>query len=122
MYTGLYAAVSGGMAQEQRLAILTNNLANAETVGYKADRPIFRVSPLPVVIGPVQVPGALHVVTTAVSPLLGQDSPQHRLTTVYTDFSQGPIRETGNPLDLALAFLSSKAPVGPFTPVRGALP
>ena len=42
MYTGLYAAVSGSLAHEKRLAILTNNLANANTVGFKADRPVFQ--------------------------------------------------------------------------------
>ena len=52
MYTGLYAAVSGSLAHEKRLAILTNNLANANTVGFKADRPVFQIEPLPDVAGP----------------------------------------------------------------------
>jgi flagellar basal body rod protein FlgG len=34
MYTGLYAAVSGSLAHEKRLAVLTNNLANATTAGF----------------------------------------------------------------------------------------
>ena len=55
MYTGLYAAVSGSLAHEKRLAILTNNLANTNTVGFKADRPVFQVEPLPNVVGPLAV-------------------------------------------------------------------
>jgi flagellar basal body rod protein FlgG len=37
----LYSAVSGGMAQEKQLAALTNNLANATTVGFKGDKSVF---------------------------------------------------------------------------------
>src|SRR4029453_17060352 len=55
MYTGLYAAVSGSLAHEKRLAILTNNLANANTVGFKADWPVFQVEPLPNVVRPLAV-------------------------------------------------------------------
>ena len=61
MYTGLYAAVSGSLAQEQRLAILTNNLANTNTAGFKADRPVFQVAPLPNVVGPLAASEAAPV-------------------------------------------------------------
>ena len=57
MYTGLYAAVSGSLAHEKRLAILTNNLANTNTVGFKADQPVFQVGPLPHVVRPLVEPG-----------------------------------------------------------------
>ncbi|RMF90850.1 MAG: flagellar hook-basal body protein [Nitrospinota bacterium] len=110
MYNGIYAALSGSVVQEQRLAILTNNLANIGTAGFKADKPIFQLFPLPVVVGPVpslQAGGTVsplppQPVVTSLDRLLGRDSPQNRLLTVQTDFSQGPIRQTGNPLDLAL--------------------
>ena len=102
MYTGLYAAVSGSMAQEKRLAVLTNNLVNASTAGFKTDTPVFQVSPLPVIIGPVALPGSAHSVVASLDPLQGRHSTQQQLFTVQTDFSQGSIRHTGNPLDLAL--------------------
>jgi flagellar basal-body rod protein FlgG len=102
MYTGLYAAVSGSLAQEKRLAILNNNLANATTVGFKADQAVFRVAELPLVVGTVTPEGFPTAVVASLDPLEGQHSPQQQLVETHTDFSQGPIRETGNPLDVAL--------------------
>jgi len=102
MYTGLYAAASGSMAQEKRLTILTNNLVNATTAGFKTDTPVFQVAPLPVLIGPVALPGNIHPVVASLDPLQGRQSAQNQLFTVQTDFSQGIVRPTGNSLDLAL--------------------
>jgi flagellar basal-body rod protein FlgF len=102
MYTGLYTAVSGGMANEKRLAALTNNLANATTAGFKADHSIFHGILQPMVIGPVPLSETAAAVMTAVDPLRLQYAEHHPQVTTYTDFSQGALRETGNPFDLAL--------------------
>jgi flagellar basal-body rod protein FlgG len=114
MYTGLYAAVSGSLAHEKRLAILTNNLANANTAGFKADRPIFQVDPLPVVVGPVTAPDGTTVAAT-LDRFQGRDSAQTQLSAVHTDFTPGDLRDTGNPLDLALegrGFFAVQTPDG----------
>jgi len=102
MYTGLYAAVSGSLAHEMRLAILTNNLANANTAGFKADRPVFQVEPLPDVVGPLAASEAAPAVMTSLNRFHGRDSAQTQLSAVHTDFTQGALRTTGNPLDVAL--------------------
>ena len=34
----IYTAASGALVQEARLEILSNNLANINTIGYKEDR------------------------------------------------------------------------------------
>jgi flagellar basal-body rod protein FlgF len=102
MYTGLYAAVSGSLAHEKRLAILTNNLANANTVGFKADRPVFQVEQPPAVVGPLAASEASPTVMTSLDRLQGRDSVQTQLSAVHTDFTQGDLRTTGNPLDVAL--------------------
>lgn len=115
MYTGLYAAVSGSLAQEKRLAVLNNNLANTTTVGFKSDKALFHVAELPTLVGEVTPPGYVGAVVTSVDPYLGQHSPQQQLVATHTDFSQGPIRETGNPLDVALegqGFFVVEAPDG----------
>ena len=114
MYTGLYAVVSGSLAQEKRLALLNNNLANVTTVGFKTEKPIFHTFELPVVVGEVEPSDSPGTVVTSLDPLLGQHSVQQIITT-YTDFSQGPIRETGNPLDIALegqGFFVAETPEG----------
>jgi flagellar basal-body rod protein FlgG len=102
MYTGLYTAVSGGMANEKRLAVLTNNLANATTAGFKADHSLFHGILQPMVMGPVPLSETSAAVLTTVDPLRWQYAEQHPQVTTYTDFSQGTLRETGNPFDLAL--------------------
>ena len=102
MYTGLYAAVSGSLAHEKRLAILTNNLANTNTVGFKADRPVFQVELLPHVVRPLVVSEASPAVLTPLDRFQGRESVQTRLSAMHTNFTQGDLRTTGNPLDVAL--------------------
>lgn len=78
----LYIGMSGAretMLQQQNT---TNNLANANTVGFKRDLQAFK--PIP-----IQGPGYASRVYT-------QDAG------IGTDFSQGPMIATGNPLDVAI--------------------
>lgn len=101
---GIYVAASGFLAQQKRLEIIANNLANANTAGYKGDISVFRISrPSSVESGPgrggsVSFPSAVAV-------------PQ-----MATDFSQGPLTRTGNPLHVALVgkgFFEVQTPQGP---------
>ena len=41
MGSNLYIAASGAAARLQQLEIVANNLANAESIGFKADRAVF---------------------------------------------------------------------------------
>jgi flagellar basal-body rod protein FlgG len=102
MYTGLYSAVSGSMAQEKQLAALTNNLANATTVGFKGDKSVFSGVLQPLVVGPVQLADTTAPPVWSMDPLRLQYAEYHPQVTLQTDFSQGTLRETGNRLDLAL--------------------
>ena len=45
MFKGLYTVTSGMLAQQRRTEILTNNMANANTPGYKADMSTVRSFP-----------------------------------------------------------------------------
>ena len=45
MSGAIYQAASGALLQQMRLEVLSNNLANINTAGYKADRSSFRLSP-----------------------------------------------------------------------------
>jgi flagellar basal-body rod protein FlgG len=42
MNRGIYPILSGAIAQEQRLQVVANNVANAQTNGYKRDEPLFQ--------------------------------------------------------------------------------
>jgi len=82
----LYTAGSGMVAQQLKLDILANNLANAETPGFKADS--LSIDP--------SGQGA------AVAPGKGSDTERVQAGRIALDSSEGPIRPTGNPLDFAL--------------------
>lgn len=89
MNSGMYAAVSGNLAAMRRLDIISNNLANVNTAGFKKDKMSFE-GLLAGAVNPPAVPQG-----TTADPILQKEN-------VYIDYSSGPISQTGNPLDLAL--------------------
>ena len=91
MNRGLYTATSGGIAALARLDSVAQNLANVGTAGYKAERLVFRVRPLT-----ESVPGATD-------PIVNRTAAQVAQVATVRDFTQGPIRLSGNPLDVAIA-------------------
>ncbi len=91
MTRGIYTIASGGVAALARLDAASQNLANAGTAGYKAERAAFVLEPLSG--GP----------RAGVDPILGQTGAQVQQLGTMRDFSQGPIRMTGNPLDVAVS-------------------
>lgn len=106
MNAGIYSAVSGSISALARLDAITNNLANASTPGFKAERLVQSAAQVGT------VPSA-----TAVSTPITRG-------TLETDFSQGPIEQTGNPLDVALSgpgFLVVDGPHGERLTRRGSL-
>jgi flagellar basal body rod protein FlgG len=86
MDVGIHSAVSGGLAAQMRLDAIANNLANASTPGFKAERFVQAATP-------ADTPGTSEMAVP--TPLTGGY--------FETDLSQGPIHETGNPLDVAIA-------------------
>jgi flagellar basal-body rod protein FlgF len=107
MNFGLYAAYLGMRSRQQQLDLLANNIANASTSGFKADRLLYRS-----VAAPKQDPGTT---TLSAAGTLGAATDQNQqltplrnaievgvVTAQTTDFSAGSIRETGRSLDIAL--------------------
>ncbi|GAE31318.1 flagellar hook-basal body protein [Halalkalibacter hemicellulosilyticus] len=97
MLRGLYGAAAGMVAQQNRQEMLSNNLANANTPGFKADQASLRSFPNML----------LHAVDTQAMP--GRRSyPIGELTTgVYLqermpNFKQGDLVESRNATDIAL--------------------
>src|SRR4051812_26352323 len=86
MLEGLYSAAAGMVAQQQRIDTVANDLANVNTNGYKKSRVAFRDL--------LYVPDASGNVRSGAGAAA---------TTIGRGFSQGALRETGNPLDLAIA-------------------
>ena len=97
MLRGLYTAWSGLVNEQNRMDIMTNNLANASTVGYKKEGSTSQSfdDVLTVKIKDASV-GLSNVQRTGIR------NPGVKIGENYTDYSQGSFRETGNTYDMAL--------------------
>lgn len=93
MIYGLYHSAAGMMTNEYRQSVIANNLANADTVGFKRDVPVFAERATAAAAGERSNP---------TSGLLEALSGGLWLGPTYTDFSEGSLVRTGNPLDVAL--------------------
>lgn len=89
MNSGIYSALSGNLAAMNRLDVISNNLANINTPGYKKDKMSFEG----LLAGSVNPPAVPQGMTA--DPVLQRGN-------VYIDYSAGPTSQSGNPLDLAL--------------------
>lgn len=98
MVRGLYTAWTGMVNEQKRLDVLSNNMANADTVGYKKqgttsqsfdDELTIRIHDNNVYLADHKTVGNMN---------LGV-----KIGETYHDFSQGSLRETGNTYDLALS-------------------
>ncbi len=99
MENSMYSALFGALTQQHRMDIISNNLANVNTTGYKKDQSAFK---------DVFVRYASDYADpnrTLQDRLSWPDSKimsQTRLTGDYIDFQQGGMEKTGNPLDMAI--------------------
>ncbi len=106
MSSGIYSALSGAVAQMQRLDVISNNLANIDTVGFKQDRLRFES-----LLKGAVVNGGRGIDLVRVA----DSSP---------DLSQGTLRSTGNPLDVAIdgeGYLRVEGPQGVLYTRQGSL-
>jgi len=93
MSGSIYMAATGALAYEKRLQILSNNLANVNTVGFKKDRGRFRAFELSEAVIDKKLPASWD---QSQAPALWMQFSS------YTDFSSGEKKKTGNPFDLAI--------------------
>ncbi len=94
MSHGIQIAASGMMTALYRQDVHSNNLANINTIGFKADVPTSR--PRPDVIAE---DGVSYLPSDALLRKLGGGT---ALNPTRIDFSQGSLRPTGNDLDIAI--------------------
>ena len=96
MDRGIYAATSAGLFQLRKLEIVNNNLANINTPGFKRE----------VLTGEEQTfDQTLASLTARSDPYAKGDHERTSGVTnisAFTDFTAGPIKNTENPLDVAL--------------------
>jgi flagellar basal-body rod protein FlgF len=96
-------AASGMRSRIESLDLLANNISNASTSGYKSDKEFYGLYK------------SAEAETEATLPNIERN---------WIDFSQGLVRDTGGPLDVALSgrgFLTADSPAGPLYTRNGAL-
>jgi flagellar basal-body rod protein FlgF len=103
MERGLYIAASGMLAELIRQDQIANDLANASTPGYKPDRSAQGSF------------GDLLLANSASGAVVGPIGLGAQIQETVTDMTQGGLRQTDEPLDVALegeGFLAVLAPEG----------
>ena len=97
----MYIAVSGAVAQERRIEVIANNLANINTPGYKKDYSVFQS---------VLAEHQLSSLSTTSGSLFSQNNNNTGffenafvdLVSIRTDFSPGVMEVTGNKTDCSI--------------------
>ncbi|KAB2336538.1 flagellar hook-basal body protein [Cytobacillus depressus] len=121
MFRGFYTVASGMAAQQRRTEMLTNNMANANTPGFKADQSTLRAFPemllqrfdqqnIPTENG-LKLPFNKKIGTLNTGVYLQEAIP---------NFIQGDLKETGLQTDLALLNVSMPANGSVYFTVAGA--
>ncbi len=100
---GIYTALSGAMAQSLQMDTIANNIANVNTPGFKRDAQVFNEylsanekeqtgMPVP------RIPASIE----SFYDMQGGDKSFVDAKGTFTDHSQGTLKHTGNPLDIAI--------------------
>lgn len=113
MLEGLYIASSAGVKQQRKLDVISNNMANLNTPGFKRDDLVFKE-----LIPPFAAPQSMEANRNTLLPsgLSNQGVSYVEVNGQVTDFHQGALVSTGNPFDLAMegdGFFVVETPDGP---------
>lgn len=93
MYYGLYLSAAGAHAQSQKIEVLSNNLANVNTVGFKRELALLAARDSEAIERGLVARG-----TQAIEDIGGGT----RFWATFTDFSPGTLQRTEIPTDLAI--------------------
>ncbi|HWC98009.1 MAG TPA: flagellar basal-body rod protein FlgG [Candidatus Sulfopaludibacter sp.] len=116
MIRALYSAASGMRAQEVNVDNIANNLANANTVGFKSRRAQFQDLMYQSLLQPGAAAGQQTVIPAGLQLGLGTRSSSNEIL-----FTQGAFSETDNPLDMVIqgkGFFQVRQPNGELAYTR----
>ena len=115
MSSSLLAGVSGLTAAQQMLNVVGNNLANLNTSGFKAQSPLFSD-----LLYQTLSPASATSNGSGTNPI--QVGFGTMTSSIETNFTQGALTTTGNPLDAALQgqgfFVANNGTQNVYTPRR----
>jgi flagellar basal-body rod protein FlgF len=111
LFRGLYTATSGMMANNRNQQILTNNLSNANTPGFKQDQTVLRAFPAQLIkaMGTGNNAATKNRIGTLNTGVYAQES--------IPSFIQGALKDTGNRTDISI--LDENLPINPDTQQKG---
>jgi len=115
----IYPAASAEMAMRKRMEIISNNLANVDTTGYKKDIPVFGSVVPPFAKTSSMGQSRDGTGRTSIIPIPSFTI----LAELAINFDQGNIKTTDSPLDVAIegrGFFQIETPFGPLFTRNGA--
>lgn len=89
MNRGIYSLASGMVASQQAMDVLSNNLANVNTDGFKRDQVAFNDA-------------LQQAIASSDGTQIGTLGSGAVIKQQFTDLGQGPLRSTNNPLDVGI--------------------
>ncbi|MCL1842553.1 MAG: flagellar hook-basal body protein [Defluviitaleaceae bacterium] len=98
MIRGVYTSALGMITNMQRMDVITQNMANVNTTGYKRDHVVSHAFS-DILMTRINDPGLRMFRSVPIGTL----NPGVFVDDVFTAFTQGPLQQTGNTLDLAIA-------------------
>ena len=116
MIRGWYTAASGMLAEQKRLDVVSNNLANVDTTSYKRDVTVSKNFP-ELLLRRMNDDGVYKnpFGSSDVAPIIGKLGLGVELNEVFTDFEQGSLKQTSSSSDMALegeGFFAVETPSG----------
>ncbi|KPL59342.1 flagellar hook-basal body protein [Rossellomorea vietnamensis] len=120
MFRGFYTVASGMLSQQRKTEMLTNNMSNANTPGYKADQASMRAFPEMLMdrMDSTSIPTEKKL-SLPFNERVGKLNTGVYMQETIPSFVQGDLQETGRGLDVAL--LDGSMPVDAETGIRGSV-
>lgn len=115
MLRGLYSSASGMTSSIQQMDVIGNNMANVNTSAYKEKENIFKSFPETDLVRTNDRETTTPLGNSDPRPDLGSMAMGVASDGTYTNFKQGSLRSTDNPLDVALegeGFFTVQMPEG----------
>lgn len=95
MFQGFYNLTSGVLTQTRNLNVISNNMSNVSTPGYKTEQFVSRTFQEELIYRSGNKDKSGSAAIGSMNRIVGADRN-------YTDFTQGVVTQTANPLDFAL--------------------
>jgi len=115
MLRGIYTSASGMLANQAQLDVVSNNLANINTTGYKKDEVVYREFPKYMQL---RLKDDVWLTTNGsidLKPQVGKLGTGVTVDAIVVDYNQGPLKNTENRFDMALygeGFFVVQTPAG----------